>query len=79
MFCRTCGRMYFACYCAGKPTATPPPPVSLTHAGYGLIGTVNPATGIISAPGQSYNGLQVQPLGQIPGTNLVIGPGGMIK
>ena len=78
MYCPTCGMMHYACRCFNRPI-TPPPPVSMIHPTYGNVGTVNPATGFINAPGQSYHGTQIGQFGQISGTNLQIGPGGIIQ
>ena len=75
MYCTKCKQMLFACTC---PSRVSLPPVSLTHHKDGNVGTINPLTGVISAPTQPYHGLRATPHGGIPGTDLWIQPGGLI-
>lgn len=74
MYCSRCKMMTFACTCGVRPAGLPP--VSLT--GGNFTGNITPSTGVISAPGQPFHGLRATATGGVPGTDMWIGPGGLI-
>ncbi len=76
MFCSKCNKLYHACSCAMKNPYQPPPPLNLNQRGT-TIETVD-SFGVIRAPGKPYDQLKADPFGNIPGTTLQIGPGGII-
>lgn len=76
LYCKSCGRLYHACQCGSRPPV-PPAPTPLYSNNGTLIGNID-HTGVINAPGMPYHLQKADPFGNIPGTNLKIGPGGII-